>query len=46
MYFDGMGLMITERCNFHCDHCMFSCGPHGKNMSLKVAQARLFYPAE
>lgn len=28
-----MGQIInTYKCNFRCDHCMFSCGPHKKDM--------------
>lgn len=34
-----LGLMITERCNFKCDHCMFSCTNKGMNMRPEVIQA-------
>ena len=25
-----INLMLTEQCNFACDHCFFGCGPQGK----------------
>ena len=28
------GLQITERCNLHCGHCLFSADKNGKDMSL------------
>lgn len=34
----AVGLMITERCNLQCDHCMFSCTGKGQDMSYAVAK--------
>lgn len=28
------GMQITERCNLHCGHCLFSADKNGKDMSL------------
>lgn len=39
MRFNQVGLMITDRCNFKCGHCMFSCTPYGKEMSDEVIAA-------
>lgn len=38
MSITGLGLMITERCNLRCDHCMFSCTGKGQDMSRAVAE--------
>jgi len=31
-----IGVMITSKCDFRCDHCMFSCTNHGRHMSQEV----------
>jgi len=33
-----LSLLLTEKCNFQCDHCMYFCGPHksGKYMSMEI----------
>ena len=37
MYVD-LGLMITEKCDFHCGHCMFSCCEEGKDMPVEIME--------
>lgn len=34
----SLGFMITSKCNFDCDHCMFSCTMNGKNMNDEVLE--------
>jgi hypothetical protein len=36
-----MYIMLTSRCNMHCDHCCQSCGPRGHDMSLETFKAAL-----
>ena len=36
-----MYIQITQKCNFHCYHCAFACGPNGKHMTQKVFDAAL-----
>jgi len=31
-------LQITSRCNMSCEHCCFSCGPHGRHMPVELAK--------
>lgn len=31
-----MYIQITTRCNMRCDHCCYSCGPEGADMSKEV----------
>lgn len=34
-----LGLMITERCDFQCEHCMYSCTGKGLEMTDEVIEA-------
>lgn len=29
-------IQITTRCNMTCDHCCYSCGPEGEDMSIRT----------
>jgi len=36
-----MYLQITTRCNMSCEHCCYSCGPQGDDMSLETFRQAL-----
>ena len=41
MLYNGLGLMITDRCNAACAFCGLKCGPDGKNVISRELAERL-----
>ena len=41
MLYNGLGLMITDRCNAACASCGLKCGPDGKNVISQELAERL-----
>jgi len=41
-----MYIQITTRCNMHCEHCCYSCGKRGHDMSAETYAAALAYGDE
>lgn len=35
---DLLNIQITDKCDFECDHCMFSCNSKGKHMNPETVQ--------
>lgn len=38
MAFRRMGILLTEKCNYQCNHCYLSCHPQGKSLSFEYAK--------